>query len=285
MDDDDIRERLGATARGVQRSPHAAATPGTMRRVVRRHRIGLAARATTGAVALGLVVVALPLGSKPAGENRLTPATALPAPGTPSVVAVPTTEPPSATPDAPGGTAFPTKAPPAMTPTTTKAGTHTAPPATTAPPAKPRQECNELFEEDRKPNGVSVRIAAAPTEAPQDGRIRLRVTVRNDGPTPVTYTTSGYQYDFWATDERGVIWTWSHNRVFPDPLWTKHLAPGQEETATEEWTLVGCSEHGDQPVPVPPGRYTVRALWVSDADYSDRTQGAWYSDGVDVVVR
>jgi hypothetical protein len=278
MDDDldeTIRRRLGAVARGVAGS--ATAPPGTMRRVVRRHRIGLAARVATGTLATGLLVLAVPLlvgpGANPAGLQPADVPVASSPPGTspsPTAVVTRVPEPPSRPPS-------PTTAPDVPSPTASPTATPTVAPSVAARPV-----CDgQVTPEQPTPGGVTVRVETSRVTVRPGEPVRLTIRVKNEGALPVRYTTSGMEYDFWATDEQGLVWQWSFGRPYTLPLLTKQLDPGEERVESVDWDVTGCAAEGETPAPLPAGYYAVRGLWVSDAENGR----AWWSDSVDLAVR
>lgn len=279
--DDEIGRRLRGAAGEVERSARMA--PDTMRRAIRRHRLGLAARAATSALAVTALAFALPLAMPDADDRAaLTPADS---PG-PTATEQPTTTPPPASPnvavDSP--TAPPPASPTSAGATTAHAPTPAATPApTSAAPERPaRPVCGgSVTPEATKPAGITVRVIPSSTSPREGSTIRVTVRVRNEGLVPVRYTTSGQEYDFWASDARGRVWQWSLGKAFTQPLLVKTLQPGEQVEATEEWSLVGCAAEGERPPRLAAGDYTVRALWVSDAEGGS----SWWSDPVAVAIR
>ncbi len=147
--------------------------------------------------------------------------------------------------------------------------------------ARPR--CADPIPQELTPPTVDVQLDVSSTILREGEPLRLKLTVRNDGVVPIPYSHGGQTHDFWIEDSRGVIWLWSQGPgAFTDELVYAYLMPGETHVARTRWTRL-CSPDGGRTrraVP-PPGRYTARALWVSDARDDDGDgDGSWWSNGV-----
>lgn len=262
--DDELRRRLSGTAGELERSGLARTAPGAFDRTVRRHRRVVAAQAATATFA---VVAVATFGARlltaPAGDPPLVaaPGTTSPSPSEPPAPspAPEATMSPSATlPPEPAGsvTATPRTSPPSPQPA-----------ATSARPAAPPVACQWDAATTSAPRDVSVSIELSDRTVARGGSLRMTVVVRNDGSTPVEYTTSGRQYDFWVEDATATRWVWSADKAFTQELRYATLQPGQEIRQSVTWNLTGCpGPGGAAPAALPAGRYAAVGYWVSDAE-------------------
>ncbi|HEX2058518.1 MAG TPA: BsuPI-related putative proteinase inhibitor [Actinomycetota bacterium] len=151
-----------------------------------------------------------------------------------------------------------------------------------------RPQCATPTIQELTPPTVDVRLDLSDDVLERGDRLRLRLTVRNNGPVPIPYSHGGQRYDFWIRDQRGLIWLWSQQwRGFTDELVYAYLMPGETHVARASWTRLcsadGTSTHLGSPGP---GRYVARALWVSDASADDGDgDGSWWSNEVSFRIR
>jgi intracellular proteinase inhibitor BsuPI len=227
-----------------------------------RRFAGPAAIAARVGVATAVVVLAVQF--LPGTAGRPTPVT----PGTPGPVATDLDSPSPAPSPRSSGT-------PTMRPTPVSSEQATSRPKET-PPAPVK--CQPPEAATQTPSGVTVTLSLgdmSPREsapAPMDMTIKLR----NDGLTPLDMWRGTYHYDFWVTDSRGVVWRWSHEKVFTQPLIHETLAPGQELERTETWDKTTCG--GETALPF--GRYVARAFWKTYNDSKLSETRYWWSNPV-----
>lgn len=122
------------------------------------------------------------------------------------------------------------------------------------------------------PEGVSVRLQLFSTTVPQGYGVNAEVSVRNDGDAPVTwFRLSDQQYDLWAEGPDGLVWIWSQGREFTGNVVNDRLEPREDRRVSVPWNQRACPQPDGQRVP--PGRYTMRALWRAG-------DGGWWSEPV-----
>jgi hypothetical protein len=94
-----------------------------------------------------------------------------------------------------------------------------------------------------------------------DDRMSIDLTVTN--PTSRTIVlpfNSGQQFDVEVLQEGRVIWNWAHDRSFTQALSEMTMRPGDKQSYAARWNF----EDNDGRR-VPPGRYTVRGILMSDS--------------------
>ena len=89
-----------------------------------------------------------------------------------------------------------------------------------------------------------------------DSTIRMALHIVNTGKRRVELTfPSGQTYDFVILDTLGrEVWRWASGRMFTQALRNKSLESGEAMDLEETW----------KESPLPPGRYTARALLTSE---------------------
>lgn len=93
-----------------------------------------------------------------------------------------------------------------------------------------------------------------------DDRMSIDLTVTN--PTSRTIVlpfNSGQQFDVEVLQEGQVIWNWAHDRSFTQALSEMTMRPGDKQSYAARWNFL--DNDGRR---VPPGRYTVRGILMSD---------------------
>lgn len=165
------------------------------------------------------------------------------------------------------------------------AGLAAAPPGGAA--AQSRARCGEPIPQELTPPTVDVALELSSTTVVEGEPIRLKVTVRNDGPIPVPHSHGGLTYDFWIRDERGIVWLWSQGKGYTDHFERDYLWPGETRTGRTRWdSRCGPDEMTSRPGLPGPGRYVAQALWVSDVDDDDGDgDGSWWSNEVPFRIR
>jgi hypothetical protein len=162
-----------------------------------------------------------------------------------------------------------------------------APTAASRPRGADRPNCRDPIPPELTPPTVDVELELSSTTLVEGEPLRLKVTVRNEGPVPVPYTRGGLTHDFWIRDERGLVWIWSQGKGYTDHLQRDYLWPGETRTGRTRWgSRCGPDELTLRPGLPGPGRYVARALWVSDADDADGDgDGSWWSNEVPFRIR
>ena len=153
---------------------------------------------------------------------------------------------------------------------------------------KERPRCHDPLPEELTPPTVAVELEVSATTVAAGEPLRLKLTIRNDGPLPIPYTHGGQTHDLWIRHRHGLVWLWSQQAgAFTDIFVRDYLMPGQTRVARARWTRM-CPPDGKgaQPGLPGPGRYVARALWVSDVDDSDGDgHGSWWSNEVPFRIR
>jgi hypothetical protein len=101
-----------------------------------------------------------------------------------------------------------------------------------------------------------------------DNRMTIDMTVTN--PTSRTIVVpfrSGQQFDVEVVQEGHVIWNWAHDRAYTQALSEITMRPGDKQSYAARWNFE--TNDGRR---VPPGRYTVRGILMSDT--GERQQAA-----------
>jgi hypothetical protein len=163
-----------------------------------------------------------------------------------------------------------------------------APPtAASLPRPADRPNCRDVIPQELTPPTVDVELELSSTTVVEGEPLRLKVTVRNNGPIPVPYTRGGLTHDFWIRDERGVVWVWSQGKGYTDHFQRDYLWPGETRTGRTRWGSQCGPDHMTLRPGLPgPGRYVARALWVSDVDDEDGDgHGSWWSNEVPFRIR
>lgn len=263
--DDDLRQRLTGAAGEIEQSALARSAPVALGRAIRRHRRGVVAQAAGVTFAVVLAATMAPrLWDSPA-EVRAPFASGGSSSPTPSapVAESPTPAPTAST--SPSPTAPPVTHP-ATPPVVATASASTSPspsPASVAPAACTAQPYRALA----TPQNVTVSLEMTDRALVAGDTVRMTIVVRNEGATPVQYTTGGYAYDFWVTDGTATRWVWSADKVFTMEVRNGTLEPGQELRHSETWDVTGCPGPGGEPgKPLRAGKYTAYTLFVSDAE-------------------
>lgn len=264
--DDDLARRIADAAGELGGSSLARGASGAAARSVARHRRGVVAQ-----TALATLVLVAGAG---AGARLLTAPASAPAqlagtdPASPAPSATPTPSPAAV---APSASSSPSPARPVPTASPSATRPPTASVTSPAPaPAKPPAPCPAAPRAVAAPAGVSVRLELSGSKVARGGTLRMTVVVRNDGTTPVAYTTGSRRYDFWVTNGGAERWLWSDGKAFTMELRHATLEPGQEVRETVTWSLTGCTgpggTSGEPGAPLPPGTYSAFAWWQSDAE-------------------
>ena len=101
-------------------------------------------------------------------------------------------------------------------------------------------------------------------EAPYGETIPMTLTLENASNEPVSFHTGVSPHNFVITTPDGEqVWDWKCAKIFPDPLITETLDPGQTLEYTGEWEQV--NNRGE---PAPPGVYLVQGVF--DLDYPEQ---------------
>lgn len=160
---------------------------------------------------------------------------------------------------------------------------------TAASPARggARPNCLEPAPQELAPPTVDVKLELSATTVAEGDPIRLKVTVRNNGPLPIPHSHGGLTHDFWIRDERGLVWLWSQGKAYTDHFERDFLWPGETRTRRTRWgSQCGPDERSSRPGLPGPGRYVAQALWVSDEDDDDGDgDGSWWSNEVPFRIR
>jgi hypothetical protein len=156
-------------------------------------------------------------------------------------------------------------------------------PALSEPATQPalRPNCPPLLARAEAPDGIRVTLELEDTRVPVGTPVKMTIRVRNEGSTPVSYSHSGQEYDFWVRDGKRNVWVWSANKVFLQFLQEETLEPGEERSASVRWSQRTCKTGSDGTGPrqdVRAGRYVARGLWMSGPSES------WWSPRVDFTV-
>ena len=130
-----------------------------------------------------------------------------------------------------------------------------------------------------------VRAAATETRGSESVRFELEVKVKNTSDADVRNYRGGQAFDFLIEDDSGqVVWLWSaellrQQSVFTQELKGETFSPGDVKTGRAIWHANTCAD--PTPGSAGPGRYKVRALWVSSQlDGGGGDERAWWSDPV-----
>ena len=264
--DDDLRGRLAGAAEEIGRSDLARTASAALPRAVRRHRRGVAAQAVAATLAVVAAAAFAPrLWTAPERTRVAADGTPSPAPAAPS----PTEEPPSPSPE-------PVASSPSPSPTAvalpSPSPTRSSPPATAEPtPATQWVDCpTRPTRIDPPPKDVNVMLELSSARVAPGGTLKITVSAKNDGSTPVTYKTGLYHSDFWVEDigtGADTRWLWSAGREFSQHYPQMTLQPGESVASTIEWDLRGCAgRDGAPPRPLPKGIYVAYGFFVSDAE-------------------
>lgn len=101
-----------------------------------------------------------------------------------------------------------------------------------------------------------------------DSRMTIDMTVTN--PTSRTIVVpfrSGQQFDVEVVQDGHVVWNWAHDRAYTQALSEITMRPGDKQSYAARWNFE--TNDGRR---VPPGRYTVRGILMSDT--GERQQAA-----------
>lgn len=150
-----------------------------------------------------------------------------------------------------------------------------------------RPQCADPLPQELTPPTVAVELSLSSTTVPRDEPLRLKVTVRNDGPLPIPHTHGGQTYDLWIRDSHGSIWLWSQGKTFTDIFVRDYLMPGEARVGRGRWKALCTTDGSGLRRGLPgPGRYVAQALWVSDVDDQDGDgDGAWWSNEVSFRIK
>ncbi len=103
-----------------------------------------------------------------------------------------------------------------------------------------------------------------PPEAPYGETIRMTLTLENASEEPVSFHTGVSPHNIVVTTPDGEqVWHWKCAKIFPAPLITETLDPGQTLEFTGEWEQV--DNRGE---PAPLGVYLVQGVF--DLDYPEQ---------------
>ncbi len=103
-----------------------------------------------------------------------------------------------------------------------------------------------------------------PPEAPYGETIQMTLTLENGSEEPVSFHTGVSPHNIVVTTPGGEqVWHWKCAKIFPAPLITETLNPGQTMEFTGEWEQV--DNRGE---PAPPGVYVVQGVF--DLDYPEQ---------------
>lgn len=113
----------------------------------------------------------------------------------------------------------------------------------------------------REVKGAVVYQMALPERVTRPDPVTIRLSVTNNGTTPVTFQfTTAQRYDVVVRHpggEQAVVWTWSGGRMFAQVLGSLVLTPRETRTYDIAWPLNDAKGQ-----PVGPGRYQMQVRFL-----------------------